>query len=195
MNIKLNNGYELRGTIEKGEGIFATKYFKTGETVMTGRIEKKLYKNHSHASQTGENEYVLHAGSITKVNHSCQPDCGIHLNETGAHDFVAMKDININEEITFDYAMRNYGIDYFPKHCMCGSEECRGVVSGWKDLSDKKKKEYKGFVAPYLLALDIKRSSEKLQNKLTLLRRPIKKPHLSLVPSVVLSTEKNITSN
>jgi len=195
MNIKLNKGYELRNTIGKGEGIFATKCFKAGETVMIGRIKEKLYKNHSHASQTGENEYVLHAGSITKVNHSCHPDCGIHLNETGAHDFVAMKDIKVNEEITFDYAMRNYGIDYFPEHCICGSEECRGVISGWKNLSDKKKKEYKGFVAPYLLALDIKHSSEKLQNKLTLLREPIRKPHLSLVTSVISPTIKNIKSD
>jgi len=190
MNIKLNNGYELRKTIEKGEGIFATKCFKAGETVMTGRIEKKLYKNHSHASQTGENEYVLHAGSITKVNHSCHPDCGIQLNETGAHNFVAMKDIKVNEEVTFDYAMRNYGIDFFPKHCMCDSEECRGVISGWKDLSDKKKKEYKGFAAPYLLALDIKHSFEKLQNKLMSFKKPIRKPRLNLVPSVASSIIK-----
>jgi hypothetical protein len=187
MNIKLNNGYELRRAAGKGEGIFATKCFKAGETVMIGKIKEKVYMNHSHASQIGENEYVLHAGSITKVNHSCHPDCGIHLNETGAHDFVAMKDININEEITFDYAMRNYDIDFFPKHCTCGSEECRGVISGWRDLSEKRKKEYKGFVAPYLLALDIKYSSGKLQNKLSLLRKPIKKPLLSLVPSVTSS--------
>ena len=190
----MEDGYELRNTTGKGKGIFATKCFKAGETVMTGRIEKKLYANHSHASQTGENEYVLHAGSITKVNHSCHPDCGIHLNETGAHDFVAMKDINTNDEITFDYAMRNYGIDYFPKNCMCGSENCRSVISGWKDLSDKKKKEYKGFVAPYLLALDIKRSLERIQSKVTLLRNPIRKPHLNLIPSVMPSTVKNIKS-
>ena len=100
--------------------------------------------------------------------------------------FIAMRDIKVNEEITFDYAMRNYDINFFPKQCMCGSKECRGVISGWKDLSNKKKKEYKGFVAPYLLALDLKHSSEKLQNKSTLLR----KPHLSLVPSAVPSTVK-----
>lgn len=186
----MKNGYELRKTIGKGEGIFATKCFTAGEIVMLGRIEKKLYKNHSHASQIGENAYVLHAGLITKVNHSCNPACGIRLSETqaDAHDFVAMKDINVNEEITLDYAMRNYGVDYFPKHCMCGSEKCRGVISGWKYLSDKKKKEYKGFVAPYLLTLDIKHSFEKLQNNLTLLKKINRKPRLSLVPSVNSST-------
>jgi len=157
----MESGYELRKTAGKGEGIFATRFFTAGEIVMVGRIEKKLDKNHSHASQVGENEYVFHAGLITKVNHSCNPDCGIKLNETGAHDFVAMRDININEEINFDYAMRNYGVDYFPKYCKCGSEKCRGTISGWKDLPDETKKNYKGFVAPYLLALDIKHSLAK----------------------------------
>jgi hypothetical protein len=56
--------------------------------------------------------------------------------------------------------MRNYGIDYFPKQCMCGSEKCRGIITGWKGLPSEKKKEYEGFVAPYLLELDVKYSSE-----------------------------------
>jgi uncharacterized protein len=157
----LKNGFELKKIAGKGEGVFATRFFKTEEIVMVGRIERKLKKNHSHASQVGENEYVFHAGSITKVNHSCNPNCGIKLNETGAHDFVAMRDVNVNEEITFDYAMRNYGVDYFPNHCKCGSEKCRDTISGWKGLPDETKKKYKGFVAPYLLVLDTKYSCER----------------------------------
>jgi len=156
--IKTKEGFELRESAEKGEGIFPTRLFKAGETVMVGRIEKVLEENHSHASQVGENEHVLHAGLISKVNHSCSPNCGISVNETGAHDFVAMRDISLSEEITFDYAMRNYGVDYFPKQCMCGSERCRGKITGWKDLTDERKSEYEGFVAPYLLELDSKHS-------------------------------------
>jgi len=154
----MKTGFELRETSEKGEGVFATRSFKAGEIVMVGIIEKVLKENNSHASQVGENEYVLHAGLVCKVNHSCDPNCGIRVNETGAHDFVAIRDIIVNEETTFDYAMRNYGVDYFPKQCMCGSKRCRGKITGWKDLPDKKKKEYEGFVAPYLLALDAKHS-------------------------------------
>src|SRR5665811_790598 len=130
----MKDGFELRGTEGRGEGIFAMRSFKTREIVMVGIIEKELEGNHSHASQIGENKYVLHAGSISKVNHSCDPNCGISVNETGAHDFVAIRDIIVNEEITFDYAMRNYGVNYFPKQCMCGSENCRGRITGWKDL-------------------------------------------------------------
>ena len=150
----MKDGFELRGTEGRGEGIFAIRSFKAREIVMVGIIEKELDGNHSHASQIGENKYVLHAGSISKVNHSCDPNCGISVNETGAHDFVAMRDIIVNEEITFDYAMRNYGVNYFPKKCMCGSNICRGKITGWKDLPDERKKIYEGFVAPYLLELD-----------------------------------------
>jgi len=152
------DGFKLRESAGKGDGIFAARLFKAGETVMVGKIGKVLKENHSHASQIGEHDYIFHAGLINKVNHSCEPNCGIKVNETGAHDFVAMADIIANEEITFDYAMRNYGIDHFPKQCTCGSKKCRGKITGWKDLSDIRKEEYKGFVAPYLLALDKKYS-------------------------------------
>jgi hypothetical protein len=158
-----NDGFELRASPEKGEGIFATKPFMVDDIVMVGIIEEELSANHSHASQIGENRHVLHAGLISKVNHSCSPNCGIRVNETGAHDFIAMKDISVNEEITFDYAMRNYAIDHFPQQCMCGSKGCRGRITGWKDLPDEKKQEYEGFVAPYLLELDAKHSCDKVK--------------------------------
>jgi len=158
MWLYMTNGVELRKSPGKGEGVFATKSFMVGDIVMVGVIKEALEMNHSHASQIGEHEYVLHAGLISKVNHSCDPACGIRVNETGAHDFVAIRDICINEEITFDYAMRNYGVDYFAKQCMCGSRRCRGRITGWKDLPDEKKKEYEGVVAPYLLKIDAKLS-------------------------------------
>lgn len=150
------NKFELRPCPEKGQGVFATASFSAGDTVMTGIVIKVLRSNHSHASQIGENQFVQHGGLISKVNHSCNPNCGIRVNDVGGHDFVAMKDGCANEEITFDYAMRNYTIDHFPDECMCGASNCRGSVTGWKDLSDSKKDEYKDFAAPYLFDLDTK---------------------------------------
>lgn len=152
----MTEGFELRNTPGKGEGIFATCVFQPGETVMVGKIEEFLDANHSHASQIDENTYVFHAGLVPKVNHSCDPNCGIHVNETGAHDFVAMKGIFPGEEITFDYAMRNYSIDHFDRLCECGAENCRRHITGWKNLDEATKKKYEAFVAPYLLDLDRK---------------------------------------
>ena len=98
----MKTGFELRETSEKGEGIFATKSFKVGDIVMVGIIKEVLNGNHAHASQIAENKYVLHEGLIIRVNHSCDPNCGIRVNETSAHNFVAIKHISVNEEITFD---------------------------------------------------------------------------------------------
>ena len=64
---------------------------------------------------------MLQGGLIAKVNHSCEPNCGIHLNASGAHDFVARQPITAGQEITFDYAMRNYTVEHFAAHCQCGS--------------------------------------------------------------------------
>ena len=126
----MKDGFELRKSSGKGEGIYATQSFTMGDIVMVGVIKEMLNGNHSHASQVGENKFVLHDGLITKVNHACDPNCGIRVNETGGHNFVAITKISVNEEITFDYAMRNYRIDYFPKACMCGSKTCRGRITG-----------------------------------------------------------------
>jgi len=156
MNQKRKDGYVLKVTSNKGSGIFACRLFKKNDIVMIGKIAKKLKENNSLASQIGENEFILHAGLINKVNHSCDPNCGIKVNESGAHDFVAMRDIIVNEEITFDYAMRNYDVESFPEKCMCTASGCRGEITGWKNLSDSKKAEYQGFVAPYLLMIDEK---------------------------------------
>jgi len=145
---------ELRNTPGKGEGIFTLRSFKAGEIVLVGVLESQGIENHSHASQLGENEFGFHAGLTSKFNHSCDPNCGIQLNSTGAHDFVAMRAISSHEEATFDYAMRNFEIEHFPYACTCGEKLCRTSITGWQDLPQGRKDAYEGFVAPYLLEMD-----------------------------------------
>lgn len=144
-------GCELRMTEDKGEGVFATKSFSLGELVVVGVIERRLTKNSPHASQVSLSEFVLLGGLGPKVNHSCDPNCGVSLNLSGAYDLIARQVIMPGEEITFDYAMRNHSIEHFPSRCGCGSEICRGAVTGWKDLPDERKAAYAGLIAPYLL--------------------------------------------
>ncbi|HSK48951.1 MAG TPA: SET domain-containing protein-lysine N-methyltransferase [Solirubrobacterales bacterium] len=148
-------GYELYSPEgDKGGGVRATRDFRIGETVMIGMLEGEVPCNDSHATQIGRDTWARHGGLGPKVNHSCNPNCGVALNETGACDFVARKSILSGEEITFDYAMRNYSIEHFPDGCLCGADICRGSVTGWKDLSAERKSSYEGQVAPYLLEID-----------------------------------------
>ena len=121
---------------------------------MVGVIARRLTKNHSHATQVGLSEYVELADLGPRVNHSCDPNCGVRQNENGAPDLVAMRFIACGEEITFDYAMRNYSIEHFPSRCRCGSGICRGAVTGWKDLPDEHKRVYGVHVSPYLREME-----------------------------------------
>jgi hypothetical protein len=153
----VDDGFDLRTTADTGEGVFATRFFRHDETVMVGRIDRELDHNHPHASQVSEHRFVLHGGLVPKVNHSCEPNCGIRLNSSGAHDLVACQPIAPGQEITFDYAMRNYVVEHFPAHCRCGSRRCRDHITGWQDLPAQRKADYHGFVAPYLIDIDNRR--------------------------------------
>lgn len=150
------DGYALatRGA-GRGDGVVATRSFRPRQTVMVGVIEeRRVPQNHSHASQVGRSEYVELGGLASKVNHSSDLNCGVQVNQSGAYDLVARRSIWPGDEITFDYAMRNYSVEHFPSRCRCGAPSCRGVVTGWKDLSAEQKAVYTGLVAPYLLAID-----------------------------------------
>jgi hypothetical protein len=149
-----DKNFELQDSEDRGSGVFTKNFYSKGQVVMMGVMDKIVSINHVGVSQIGEHEYVAPVGFMALVNHSCNPNCGIKVNETGAHDYVAMRDIEPGEEVTFDYAMQNYKIGYFPSRCLCGSSECRGTVGGWVDLPEDKRKHYEGYVAPYLLVLN-----------------------------------------
>ncbi len=108
-------GVKLRRTADgKGDGVIATRPFAAGETVMVGFLIGALAGNDSHATQVGPGRWALHGGLGPKVNHSCDPNCGVRLNDGQAFDFVARQPIAVGQELTFDYAMRNFTIEHFP---------------------------------------------------------------------------------
>ncbi len=145
---------EQRTTTGRGNGIFALKSFRRGDVVLVGELDATPIKNHSHASQLSKTKFGFHKGLSSKFNHSCDPNCGIIVNDTGGHNVVALGDISAGEETTYDYAMRNYAIEHFPDACICGAPNCRASITGWRDLPQQRKDAYAGFVAPYLIEID-----------------------------------------
>ena len=147
---------ELRtGVDDRNDGVFATRDFATGDTVMLGVPGRPAEANQSHANQVSLTAWVLEDGLGPKVNHSCDPNCGVRENPAvDGFDFVARRPIAAGEEITFDYAMRNHAIEHFPARCLCGADACRGQVTGWKGLPAERKAAYGDLVAPYLLEAD-----------------------------------------
>ena len=79
------------------------------------------------------------------INHSCDPNCGMR----NATTIVAMRDIAVGEELTFDYAMSDAS-DYDEFDCNCGTSLCRGHVRADDWQLDTLRHRYKGFFSPYI---------------------------------------------
>ena len=128
----MNQFVEIRKSKKHGNGLFALKDFKKGESLYTlkkGRIVKHdEIQNLSelekiHLDQIGKDEYEIIEPPGCCINHSCDPNVQ-EKDRTG----YALKDIKKDEEITIDYDK----IAYFEKpfECHCGSKNCRGFVRG-----------------------------------------------------------------
>jgi len=153
---RLSDKVEIRINALNGKGIFANEDIKRGEVVFIkgGHILKReeLFSSKVINSYFPLNdEYFLGAKSPEEEeaiklyeNHSCNPNCGLH----GDITFVAIRDIKKDEELTVDYAFID-NEDYSFK-CTCGSDNCRGTITGYdwklKELQDK----YYDYFAQYL---------------------------------------------
>jgi uncharacterized protein len=79
------------------------------------------------------------------VNHSCNPNAGL----SGQIGLVAMRDIKMDEEVCFDYAMSDT-MPYDEFDCGCGNTNCRGAVGGNDWQKPELQKRYAGFFAPHV---------------------------------------------
>ena len=82
-------------------------------------------------------------GFARYANHSCDPNCGIK----NLFRIVAMRNIEPNEEITWDYAMAEN--DEWAMGCECGSALCRGYVRGYRFLPFERRRQYAGFTSEW----------------------------------------------
>ena len=83
-------------------------------------------------------------GGMMHLNHSCEPNLGLQ----GQIVYVALRDIAVDEELTFDYAMN----DDEPGEmlCRCGTKSCRGTITGvdWKRPEIQRK--YDGYFSWFI---------------------------------------------
>lgn len=82
--------------------------------------------------------------SMMCLNHSCDPNVGI----VGQIVFQAMRDIEPDEELTFDYATGDD--DDWTLDCSCGTASCRGRVTGKDWQKTDVQKRYAGWFSGYL---------------------------------------------
>lgn len=95
-----------------------------------------------------EDDFFLMSPSMEPAdcfNHSCSPNVGL----TGQIGLIAMRDIQVGEEVCLDYAMCD-GSDYDEFDCSCGAPNCRGRVTGMDWKRPELWELYEGYFAPYL---------------------------------------------
>jgi len=79
------------------------------------------------------------------INHSCDPNVGFNGNIV----YVAIRDIEPGQELLHDYSMErsdNYSLD-----CLCGTELCRGKVTGEDWRNPELQERYGDYFSSYIL--------------------------------------------
>ena len=147
---------QMRVTPGKGSGSFAISKISKGEIVASfggNVINQSELTNYStdrvsRSLQLNSDTYLL-SGNVPEagdmINHSCEPNCGI----AGTSSVQTLRDIEIGEELTFDYAMSDSS-QYDEFTCACGKDKCREKITGmdWqkKDLQAKYSKYFSAYI-------------------------------------------------
>lgn len=122
-----------------GKGVFASRRLCAGEFVLSFAAGAPKVVSYNATVQAPEQEgnyvqiaadgYILPAPPSLYLNHSCDPNTGVR----DATEIVALKDIEVGEELTFDYST-SMAEDGWEIDCACGSPLCRGRIRDFKHL-------------------------------------------------------------
>jgi hypothetical protein len=85
-----------------------------------------------------------------KINHSCDPNLGI----LGQIFLVTLRDIQVGEEVCFDYAMclsPSPDVPPYWMECQCGASCCRGIVTDTDWQKQALQERYAGWFSWYLI--------------------------------------------
>ena len=147
---------QVRQAGNKGFGNYAIERISEGETVVGfgGWVMDRdqldtLTEDRQHRSiQIDENLYLVSQDEPAPgdmFNHSCEPNCWL----LGSQVLIARRDIEIGEELTFDYATCD-DTNYDEFTCGCGEATCRVTVTGQDWRIPALHKKYDGHFSSYL---------------------------------------------
>ena len=153
------DGVEVRSSAH-GYGVFASRSYRRGEQVLATR-GVLLGHQTEHSIQVGLAGHLEPRFPVRLINHSCEPNLGVHTTPQGLPDFHAFRDIQAGEQLTFDYAMtellhvpRPRQELEFSLECWCGAATCRHQLGYYSTLPAAVKRHYAGYLSNYLLELE-----------------------------------------
>lgn len=138
---------------KKGQGVFAKKPFAKGDLVVCGLPEGFVSERTDHSFQVDINRHVQLDKPARLINHSCEPNLGVRNNRFGGYDFVALRNIEVGEELSWDYSMTEFVSIAIEDNCLCESDNCRVKIGGFVCLPFEIRNKYNNFIADYLKKL------------------------------------------
>lgn len=126
-----------------GRGLFASRDIAAGTEILrlSGPVltlsEVRAKGPHAaNAMQVGIDRYLDLEEPGRFANHACEPNAGI-MDDT---KLVALRDLQADEEIRFDYSTTIS--DGWTMTCLCGAASCRGVVAAFQLLPAQLRQRY-----------------------------------------------------
>lgn len=140
----------VKKTPNVGMGVFTDRSYEKGDVLLKfsgksltlDQINKLTKWQQANVLQVGDNNYLDLTGETAFFfNHSCNANCYVKVIVNTAF-LIALRPIKSEEEITFDYSLTSTDTeDSWIMKCKCHRFYCRGEISGFQTLPEKKKKE------------------------------------------------------
>jgi hypothetical protein len=169
----IRRGIELRQIDDDFSGLFTTEFFPKGTILWKNRGDgpaeekyRKIYgediqhltpselKYFIRYSYQNDDEFFISPLSEEEVhydysnfwNHSCRPN----TLPSGEDLWVAIRDIEVGEQLTIDYACFDSNEFICIDRCLCGQPECREFVRGDDYRITELQAKYAGHFLPYI---------------------------------------------
>jgi SET domain-containing protein len=137
----LNNKIAVHESKQKGRGLFAKQKILKDEIIWTRDNNEEIVINYkqylllpkilqSYFYEYGwvwRDDIILPLGTDSLMNHSCEPN----VFPTTRDMWKAIKDIEVGDEVTYDYELTTTSKlipNKKPMRCSCGSKYCRKLI-------------------------------------------------------------------
>ncbi|MCB1309984.1 MAG: SET domain-containing protein-lysine N-methyltransferase [Leptospiraceae bacterium] len=168
-NVHVSPALELKDTGKYGLGVFAREDIETGQILYDEAGADRTYftrtaiLNHPRTDYMRTFSYVIgtntyYSGTpedVTRditnfMNHSCDPNAWFDSDSR----MRARRPIRKGEEVVCDYATFESEISFHRGlRCACGSEQCRGILTGTEYRDYNFRRKYEGHLSSYLTEL------------------------------------------
>jgi hypothetical protein len=141
---------EVRQSIT-GVAFVANRFIPAGTEILSMRPHPIGSQNNRYAVTRSRDTFWLTENTPpSRLDHSCNANARFRFSDWA---LIAVKDIQPNERVTFDYNTTEYTLSC-PFECLCGESSCYGIIRGYRYLPESRKAELRSLVPDWFIESD-----------------------------------------